>query len=223
MREYHEPTTNERGEEEHPAFGLIGVSRESSTGTALFDSDIEHRQVVTVQLRAAVRSRDLHRDWVHARETIVEVQFSEAQWASFVSSSGLGDGVPCTIRFKDGALVPGFPIAPRLALTLEEASTAAEHAFEQIKEAMEAFDALSSKAPAAERRAALAALRTAIRNAVPNVDYASKKLVENAEAVVARSRADVEALVLARAHELGLDPASLEASGALTLDAGEPA
>jgi hypothetical protein len=87
-REVVAQTTDEHGDEQHPAFGMIGASRVSSSppGATLFDSDIRHQHTVTVRIATATRRRDLNHGWLHRKREFVEVEMSEAQWASFVSS-----------------------------------------------------------------------------------------------------------------------------------------
>lgn len=209
-----EISVNEMGDEGHPAFGVIGASRGSSSGgehngTVLFDSDVIHRHTVRVRIGMATRKRDLGHDWIHDGPTYIEVEMSEAQWASFVSSMNAGVGVPCTVRYVNGEEVPEMPFDPRLAVSLQETRGAAERAFSSIAEAMDAYEALDSKTPASERRKALQRLRSAIDNAAPNVAYASKTLAGHAENVVAKARADVEAFVVAKSRQLGIDPGEL--------------
>jgi hypothetical protein len=211
-----EPTIDEYGAETHPAFGLIGASRVRSNATTLFDSDIVHHNTVLVRIKAASRKRDLHRDWIYGNKEYIEVELSEAQWASFVSSMNSGDGVPCTVRHRDGEVMPSFPHDPRLGYSIREAKEAAATAFEDIKEAMDAFDALDPKSPAAVRREAVSRLRSTIRNAESNVTFAGKSLVEMTENVVQRARADVEAFVITKAHQLGIEPIDLGRTLAIT-------
>lgn len=193
------PTITERGEA-HPAWGLIGASRVSSSppGVALFDSDIRHQHYVIVRLKRASRKRDLGRDWKHSEEQIVEVAMSEAQWASFVSSMNVGDGVPCTIERVGTEGMPGVEYEPRLAVSMDEVDNAAHKAIEEIQAA---FDAYQEHRTAANRRT----LEYAIKNAPSNMSFAAKSLSEHAENVVQRARADIEAMVTAKADQLGIE------------------
>ena len=204
------PTVDEYGYEVHPAFALVGAYRGSShPGAVLFDSDILHNTTIRIRISAAARKRDLHHDWISGKDELIEVELSEAQWASFVSSMNVGDGVPCTLRHVNHVPVAELPHDPRLAYSMEETRQAARAAFEGIQAAMAAYDALDAKAPAKERKEALSTLRAVIRNAVPNVDYAGKTLVEHAENVVTKARADIEAFVVAKAQQLGLSPGDI--------------
>jgi hypothetical protein len=209
-----EPALDDRGYETHPSWGVIGASRGSWSppGVALFDSDVRHQHAVTITVQGAGRRRSLHHDYVSGQGPVyVEVTMSEAQWASFVSTMNVGDGVPCTVRRTLNQVnVPQAPYAPRLALTMGEARSAAADAFADVLEALEAYEKLvADKAPARERKEAYSTLEARIRNAGPNVEFAGKRLAEHAENVVNRARADIEAAVVKKARQLGLDPDEL--------------
>ncbi|HEX7088665.1 MAG TPA: hypothetical protein VF192_00920 [Longimicrobiales bacterium] len=207
-----QPTFDEHGYETHPAWGLIGAYRVQNglPGAVLFDSDIRHGNTVRIRLSQAVRQRDLHRDWhgTTGRAGIVEVEMSEAQWASFVSSMNVGDGVPCTLRRREGEEMPGVPYEPRLQESMAEVRSVAEEATEEVAKA---FAAYREKKTAANLRT----LQYAIENMPSNVTFAAKSLNEHAENVVQKARADIEAMVVAKAHQLGLEP------GDLGISAGE--
>jgi hypothetical protein len=204
-REVVAQTVDEHGDEQHPAFGMIGASRVSNSGhgSTLFDSDIRHQHTVIVRIATATRKRDLNHDWLHRKREFVEVEMSEAQWASFVFSMNSGTGVPCTIRQReDERLVPGLNYEPRLAESMDEVHAAGERALAGIREA---FEVAAEKPTKANMRH----LGAVIGNAVPNMEFAATSLGEHAENVVQRARADIEAMVLAKAQHLGLSPGDL--------------
>lgn len=219
-RRIERPTVDDRGADVHPAFGMIGASRGSSTpGQVLFDSDIRHGHTVTITLYRATRKRDLNHDWVHGGvKPLAEVEMSEAQWASFVSTMNVGSGVPCTIRKTETDWdIPGLPYDPRLAHSMDEVRTGAHRTFDRIQRAMAAYDALDPKCPAKERRAAIDEIRNATRHAQSSLDFAARALNEHAENVVQRARADIEAMVLDNAAKVGL--AAGQAKGLVELPA----
>lgn len=213
-REVVEPTVDERGAERHPAWALIGASRVSAgpPGVVLFDSEIRHHHFVVVRLSRVSRSRDLNHDHLFGEKQIIEVALSEAQWASFVSSMNIGSGVPCTVQYRELEEVPGFPFAPRLQESMDEVRGASGKALEEIQAAFEAYE---TKKNAANLRT----LKYAIANAPSNMEFAAKSLSEHAEDTVQKARADIEAMVLAKAQQLGLEPGDL--GGLAQLSAGE--
>ena len=213
-REIATPTIDEHEDEVHPAFGMIGASRGSTSrpGATLFDSDIQHAHTVTIRLATGSRKRDLNHDWIHRKEEFVEVEMSEAQWASFVSSMNSGTGVPCTIRRRERDWdIPGLPYEPRLAESMEEVRAAGDKALAEIRAAFEVAQEKPTKAN-------MRTLQAMIENATPNMEFAARSLSEHAENVVQKSRADLEAMVSAKAQQLGLTAADL--GGALQIGPG---
>ncbi len=197
-RERAEVTKDDKGTETHPAFGVARIGRISSNpGEVLFQSDLRHREYIELTVSEATRERDLKDDWVFPGRTVCRVMMSMAQFASMVASGGT-EGVPVTIEYTDKGPRPGLYPQPRLAETTGEVRQAAQEAFKDIQASFaELQAALDSKAPAAVRKRAMSNLQSAIRNAVPNVEFAGKRLEEHAEAVVEKSRADVNATVAA--------------------------
>lgn len=205
-RETEQPTTNEYGAEVHPAWGMIGAFRVSSTpGSVLFDSDIRHSHTVRVRVATGSRKRDLHRDWLHPEREFLEIEMSEAQWASFVSSMNIGSGVPCTIRRReDAVLVPDMPFESRMQETMDEVRVAADEAVAKVAEAFAVYSAHKTVTN-------LRSLEYAIKNMPANVEYAAKSLTEHTENVVQKARADIEATAVAAAKRLGIEPAEMVA------------
>jgi hypothetical protein len=207
-RDTTEPTLNERGDEVHPAFGMISAVRASYSGDGqvLFQSDIKHGHTIRISVSGATRKRDLHHDWVHDdARPLIEVELSEAQWASFVSSMNT-TGVPCTIRRTETDWnIPGLVYDPRLAHSMNEVRGAADKTFAKIRDALADYEnAVAEKAGAKVLREKLRSLHYTVENTEGNLAFAAKSLTEHAENVVQKARADIEAMVGAEAQRLGL-------------------
>lgn len=203
-RETQDTTTNKHGDEVHPGFGLISVHRTSAQpGAVLFDSDLRHNSYITVAISTASRKRDLNHDWIHPQQEIVEVAMSEAQWASFVSAMNVGVGVPCTItRTPDEVFVPQVPYQPRLAESMAEVRGAADEAMAKVTEAFETYKEHKTVGN-------LRSLEHTIANIPRNLEWTAETLTKHTENVVQRARADIEAMVVSKAHQLGIEAADL--------------
>lgn len=213
------PALDRHGAVTHPAFGQIRAGRVSnSPGAVLFDSDITHQHTVVIQISTATRQRNLNHDYIHPGRELIEVELSEAQWASFVSSMNTS-GVPCTLRHTEtDRNLPGLEYDPRLAHSMAEVKGAAAKTFDKIREARDAYEeALANKSPAKERNEKLRALHFAIEHTESNLSFAAKSLNEHAENVVQKARADIEAIVGAEAGRLGLTQG--QAAGLVALPA----
>lgn len=116
MRQYEEPVVTPgdglhvEGETiSHPSFAQISVSRISGH-RALYGSDFNHKQYVRIRIAKSVLHRSLSHDWPHAStRPYIEVDLSEAQWATMVSSFNVGEGVQCTLARFDGKEIPQMP------------------------------------------------------------------------------------------------------------------
>ncbi|AXH70190.1 hypothetical protein HOT74_gp79 [Microbacterium phage KaiHaiDragon] len=199
-------------EESHPAFGVATVSRGSGTGRSLFQSDLLHRDTITLAIHTAERTRSLHRDWVHPRRELIEVEMSLAQWGALISSQGIGSGTPVTIRRTESTLrVPGIPHEPRTEQSIAEVEAKIGEMLAQARETLNELEAaIEGKRGIRATRDALRAHSNSIMHAEGNAAFAIKSVTEATEAVVASARADIEAHLLEAARLTGQEP-SIEA------------
>lgn len=206
-RKITEPVKNERGDETHPAFGVATVTRGQGTGRTLFQSDLQHTQTITLSVHTATRGRDLNRDWVHPRETLVEIEMSLAQWGALISSAGIGSGVPVTLRRTEStSFVDALPYQPRIAQSLAEVNAAMGKTMARIRQTYTVVqEAFEQKKGIRAMREALSAHHAAITHTEANTGYAVKSLKDAAESVTSQTRADIEALILEASRQTGLD------------------
>lgn len=136
--------------ERHPAYAQIGASRVSGQ-TFLYGSDFAHQHYITISIQASELHRGLSRDWPVARQEYIEVALSEAQWATFVSTLNVGQGVQCTLNHKDGKGIP--QIASRMDRKEQfqaETNQRLEHGMNELKELAKLVESLglSKESPA---------------------------------------------------------------------------
>ena len=99
---------------EHPAFAMIGAHHVHGP-RVLFGSDFEHQGYIDIVIKRATSERRHSTDNFHGQEELISVSLSHAQWATFLSSMNLGDGVPCTLSHIKREKVPqiALPIPNR--------------------------------------------------------------------------------------------------------------
>lgn len=89
----------------HPAYGIVRVTHPTGGEMKLFGSDMKHNNRICLTFYKAVEDRSLSNSWLHEKEVLMEVELSETQWASLVSSN-MGSPTPITYRhYRDGNLV----------------------------------------------------------------------------------------------------------------------
>lgn len=209
-----EGTCHEKELHEHPAFGCVTVSRIShgGQGCSMFGSEIRHDTTMRLKVTTAKKDRHLHRDWIHGDGwPYVEFSFTEAQWATFVSSAGMGCGTPCTISMiRDGKYVevPGIQWGEsKKAEFQREIHKRASKAMEDVTAAIAALEALTTGASVSKvaLKKITHDLKCAAGNIPGNMKFVQESFVEAMEATVEDAKAVIEAFAQTTAMRIGTD------------------
>jgi hypothetical protein len=211
-----EKTTGKSGTtyERHPAFGMIGASRinQGGRGATLHGSDFGHHHYVMVTVQSSAVSRDLSHDWIHSDgHEYIRVALSEAQWATFVSSMNVGDGVPCTIEHVGGKRVPAIlPTVDRREQFESEMRQTVHDAIQQLRD-LQALVGTLVAGNAKARAAMHEHIARAIQELEKNVPFVAKSFDEHMDRTTERAKIEVNAylqatLVRAGMQALGAQP-----------------
>ena len=95
--------------EQHPSYGMIGVSHVQCTGKFLVGSEFRHSNFIVLRISRAAKQRDLSREWWFGKERLIEIHMSEAQFVEMVGRPNMGDGIPCTLDWVEGKQQPAPP------------------------------------------------------------------------------------------------------------------
>jgi len=197
------PGSRDRILVEHPAFGIVELSKVSGSAV-LFDSDFKHHGFITVRVRHGVQYRDLSHDWNHATgPAIVEFSMSHAQWAAFVGSFGMGGGVPCTLEQIDGLAVEEIaaPIDRRAQFKGEIADKLAQ-LLADLEKAQAALEAAGlSKARAKPIADALYRIRQEFE---ANIPWVQQVFGEHVESTIEAARVEINAHITRTIERAGL-------------------
>lgn len=190
----------------HPAFGQISVSRRQcgGSGVNLYDSDFGHNSFVTIEVKHSELHRDLSRDWHFPREEIVQLNLSESQWATLVSSFNSGSGVPCTLTWKAGeGYLPGIPSFDRKEVFKQEMSDASQEAIEGIKKLIAAVGetGLSKK----KQEELLSGANKALRALTSSMPFVHDQFNEHVENTVERGMQEIHGYLNAAITRAGIN------------------
>jgi hypothetical protein len=187
----------------HPAYAMIGVSRVSG-GKILYGSDFQHNQFIRLTVRRSSLTRELANDWYHGGNELIEVDMSEAQWATFVSSFNIGFGVPCTLCHVKGEHTPRLPDPKsRTEQFGGEATERMERSMEALAELREAIEGLNLSVKA--KKELLDKVATASRNVKPNVEFVAQQFGEYMETVVQHAKVEINAYATHAVQQVGLN------------------
>jgi hypothetical protein len=171
---------------ENAAFGQISAHRwQGSRNMFMVDYDTGHG--ITLKIDTASLNRNHGRDRIMPDKTIVEVEMSEVQWATLISSLNSG-GTPCTLSFYRDPLT-GESMTPRMPdKHAADLDTFRELVEDKARKALEEVSAAKAQLQAildggairkGDLKEVLDKLNTAERQAVGNLGYAVETAKEN--------------------------------------------
>jgi hypothetical protein len=188
----------------HPAFAMIGASRVSGS-TPLFGSDFIHHNYIRVRIANASLNRNTSHDWYHAESTpYIEVSLSEAQWATFVSSMNVGDGVPCTLNSLNGSDVPSIPNPKqRKDQSVSEVKECIENALASVSTLREKIQAMTASKK--QKDSLLDEVYHVEMNIRQNAPCMMECFDEHMEKTIEKAKIEVNAYATSHLMQLGLE------------------
>lgn len=194
------PTRTPHGDgflEEHPAYAMVGAYRVSAgpPGIALYGSDFLHQHYVSIKIVRSEMARTGSHDYHHSIDQLIEVNLSEAQWATFVSAMNVGYGVPCTLNWLPGERIP------EITRTQTRRQLHRDEVGETMQEAIEALDELIAAAPTKKLRALAERARREITDGVP---WVTEQFEVAAEKTIEKAKIEINAYTTMQVQRAGL-------------------
>jgi hypothetical protein len=204
----------------HPAFAQIRASRVSG-GAFLYGSEFQHQHFITVQICRSQLRRDPSRDWHFARDELIDVSMSEAQWATFISTLNTGGGTPCTLTHINCEGVPQIPYAPprreQFQKELRETLSLVESSLTELRGKIDALSVSEKK-----KKELMESVECAERNLAPNLTFVANQFGEHMESVTSHAKAEIEGYMQAFVARAGLKALSQQESPILIADQSSP-
>jgi hypothetical protein len=207
-----ESKTNPLDDEEetdHPAYGMISISKISGGETALFGSSIRHNNKISLSIKSAKLCRGLNNDRYHAKKQIVEVELSNDQFTSFISNANCGDGSPCTLRYIQGKRIenPPAPLNRRHQFTQEFKDTLSKLFKDSESLSAEANRLLnrSGALKKAEKDRINSLLHRVSANTKANLAFTFEQFQETLDKTVVAATSEVNGNIQTMIQSLGLE------------------
>jgi hypothetical protein len=195
----------------HPSFGMVGLSRRSSSGVnPLFGSNIQHQNTITLTIKTAELERHLNNDWYFGKKELIQIDMSGSQFSDLITSFNMGDGVPCTIRDFNGNSFPDPPYINPVDVFQREfeanmknlglkTSSVVEDAMKMLKE--------KQSINKSDREFIINAIQSIITEVSSNIPFISQQFIESMEKTVSQAKNEVETFVTNKIHSLGVEQA----------------
>lgn len=197
--------------ETHPSYGMIGLHRISGH-QPLFGTSIEHRDFFRISIGTASHKRNLNTDWYHKDETLIEVSISANQFMDLITGINRGDGIPCTISYKDGKHIPEPPFVSQVDLYKEEfkknMNKLAEPIDAKIDMVKKILDGKTiTKGDKEEIMVLLNSMTTGLKSTLP---FVQSSFAEQMDKTLTETKCAVEAMVTNRIIDAGVKAIQLE-------------
>lgn len=186
----------------HPAFAQISVSRVQGNAV-LYGSDFKHQHFMRVRIARSELQRDLSRDWHYAREDMIEVDLSEAQWATFVSSPNAGGGVPCTLHAFDGQLMPRLTLQNKTDKFKQEVGDHLDGARNELDALLAEIEGMNI--PKAKKAALAQRASKAKQEIEANMPFVAEQFGEHVEKTVEKAKVEINAYMTTTVQRAGLE------------------
>ena len=192
--------------EEHPSYAAIRLTRVSGGDGKLFMSPLRHSHRVALTISRASLHRDHSWDRHHSGlQHIVEVEMSEEQFARMITSSGDGNGTPCTLRFVKGeGLIPTPPMQLKSERYYDEARAKAAEVVKTLDALQSKVTELSAKLPKKTQEELRSVVAAAQRQVADHLPWVVQMLHEHMDKVVNQAKVEVEAYINQRMTGSGM-------------------
>lgn len=196
----------------HPAYGLITMTTCNGGNVTLFGSDIGHNQRISIEIEQAEHHRHLSNDWNHGTNTVCRFSMSYAQFASFITSNGNGNGTPVTLeiyRDENGnrLLAPAIEkIETKHDTHRQEIKNSCSKAIEQMKRQVAELKALIAGEPTKKQLQELHhSLKCTVDNMPSNMEFTVRQAEEALDLATNDAKIEVESYITMTAQRIGLE------------------
>lgn len=195
--------------DQHESYGMVVINRSQSSGTHLFGSIATHHSFITLTIKKAERVRHLAQDWYHASSLpVVEIELSHSQFAELITSPGIGDGVPCTIRGIDGKLMEECPppesLKTKYSEDLKKTTKTTVEGLTQLVQQLEQASLPGEKAlNKTEQKLLLSNLKSALQSVIDSIPFIETQFNEHIEETEDKMKGELEAVATHMLLNLG--------------------
>jgi hypothetical protein len=202
----------DRGDEKverHESFGLLSIHRIQGHAP-LFASHLDRQYThFVLEVKRADVGHSLSRDWHYARQQVIEIRMSAAQFAEAITTLNMGTGTPCTIsRILGEELEP--PPQHRESEAKKIRSSFKDDLREfakSLSDKVKAVDQILEKKAisVADKKQISGVLHSALQEVKDNLPFVLSSFQESTEKVVSQAKAEVDAFLSLSMHKLGVE------------------
>jgi hypothetical protein len=195
--------------ETHPSYGQAVFHRTYGNIGRLYGSPLErHHTAIRLTISRSEVRHDLAQDWRYAREQLIEVTFSAAQFADLLTTMNVGEGVPCTIEHVAGVdqgQVPEEMKVEHEKVVVDYFENGSRETVAKLRQGLVDLKALLNKKSLtkADKERIEWLVGRALQDVESNQPFAVAQFGEAAQKIVGAAKAEVAATTQALVERLG--------------------
>lgn len=191
--------------EEHPSYGMIGITHFSGGDGQFFGSAIQQMGGIAITISTGHMRRSLSDESYFADQEIVRVELTPAQFAEMITSPNVGDGVPCTLTRVNGKSIERCKLLNKRARfhkDFEKEMKRIGLAIDALKKKAEEFQTKPSinKTDRQEFTKLVWEVERTINDHLP---FIAERFTDTMESTLTDAKANLEAYVSTLARSLG--------------------
>lgn len=192
---------------DHPSYGMVSVTRQQHQPMYLFGSPVKHYNSICLRITRAThyRNEELHTDRYHAGERYIEVEMTEQQFASLITTMNIGGGTPCTIRRLGGKSVEEPTFESPVDVFERELEKVGEKMIEEITALRQELAQAAEKPSKPQLRDIAHRLELAICAVSRNLPFLYKQYHEVLDSAARDAETALHGRVIGTFQQMGLD------------------
>jgi hypothetical protein len=194
----------------HPSYGMVQFVRTHNGGARrLYGSSLtNHGTTIRLDVRPSQWYHDLHEDryTVESLTPLIEIELSAAQFSELLTTMNIGYGVPCTIRYVNGAPVEKPPaVDTEVERVKAKFGDDLNEMIEVMYERRKDIEALTDKLPAKSKEKLRIALDVMIQQLESNTPFVMQQFNEASDRVVNAAKKEIEAFTTHALRAAGME------------------
>ena len=193
---------------QHPAHGLIQISRIQGDTGPMFGSSVNGQNLIRIRVSRAITRVEYARMWhIHDGMPLIEIDLTPIQFAETITTLNHGAGIPCTIRHLGGQDVPAPELLCQRQMHEDNFKAnmrgMADHV---LKERNAIREILAKKSINNSDREKIQWFIDKVEQEIAdNIPYFERTFSEAADRMVAEAKAEVDAFVTHAVTKAGME------------------
>ena len=196
-------------EETHPSYGNIVITRFSGGSSNFYGSAITHNHGISIKITPSKKISSDYNEWYYSSNNpIIEVVLSPSQFAEAITSIGIGEGTPCTIKSVKGEYLPVCPernleqeANDKLKNQMTEFASKYEKSFSEIRDMLDNKKTILK----GDRKKIMGFLNSFMQDLEHNLPFLHECMIEAYDKAAMSAKADIEAFYNMAVHKLGIN------------------